>query len=120
MGAKNIATRLDQFLVADNILILNYNLKSSILPWADSDNWPFLLDISLPLDLGPIAFQYSPQWLEFPKFLEMVSHSWLGWIEGNPIKIWESKICILKGGIKLWLKEHKSKRQINIKDMEEN
>lgn len=110
--------RLDHILVADNLLTLNYILKSSILLWAGSDNRLISLSISQLLYLGPIPFQFSPLWLESPNFLEMVSLSWAGRIDGSPTTIWESNIRRLKDDIKNWLKDHQSERQNNIKDLE--
>lgn len=60
MDLNHIVAYLDRFLAAGNILTLNCCLKFSILPEARLDHWLIRLEISLPLDLGPIPFRYFP------------------------------------------------------------
>lgn len=57
---NHIAARQDRFLAVDNLLILNYNLKYSILPWSSSGHRLISLIISQPLDLAQSPFATLP------------------------------------------------------------
>eukprot|EP00253_Pinus_taeda_P028466 PITA_28466 len=75
-GEHLISSRLDRFLVSENLLLDGRNLESSILPSGGSDHWPISLVIEVPGPPRNKPFRFEKFWIEHPNFLTMVEKWW--------------------------------------------
>jgi hypothetical protein len=57
---KNIATRLDRFLIQSSLLEASHLISSNIIPWSYSDHKPISLEIQFVPNYGHIPFQFNP------------------------------------------------------------
>ena len=60
VGAANISSRLDQFLVYNNLIDGKTTISTKILPKLTSDHHPISLLFEKEQDLGPISFRFNP------------------------------------------------------------
>lgn len=75
-GPQHIASRLDRFLMSDNVVHLGGDFHASIMPQVGSDHWPIMLQWSR---LGsrcnrPFRFEYF--WFSHPNFRAVVNDAW--------------------------------------------
>jgi hypothetical protein len=121
VGPGHIAARLDRFLVQSSFMLLGLTLSTTILPHSVSDHKPILLEISQDRNLGPIPFRFSPAWLQYEGFQDLVAKIWNEKVRGSPFFVWEEKHRRLKVALKAWAKTQKNpiiKRQEAQKQLE--
>lgn len=93
-------------------------VKSS-LNFYDSDHRVLVLEKSCLVDGGPKPFMFQPHWFEEKKLISLLQ----GWWEesnatGNIGFVFHSKLKLLKGKIKHWVKENISKVEEKISLLE--
>eukprot|EP00253_Pinus_taeda_P005798 PITA_05798 len=69
-GSKQIASRLDRFLISKHIIGLDISYEASILPSIGSDHWPIKLEIALNDQNKKRPFRFESFWLRAPDFLD--------------------------------------------------
>eukprot|EP00253_Pinus_taeda_P023451 PITA_23451 len=94
-GANLISSRLDRFLVSENLLLDGRNLESSILPSGGSDHWPISLIIDVPGHPSNKPFRFEKFWIEHPNFFTMVEKWW-----AEPLAVEGSKMFNLQNRLK--------------------
>jgi hypothetical protein len=92
VGPGHIAARLDRFLVHNSFMLPGLTPSSSILPHSVSDNKPILLYISHDKNLRPIHFRFSPAWLHYESFQDLVTKIWNETVRGSAFFVWEEKL----------------------------
>ncbi|KAL8543706.1 hypothetical protein ACS0TY_004319 [Phlomoides rotata] len=98
-------SRIDRFLVSNNLCSMWPNLKQSGLKRTFSDHAPILLEASNKVDWGPIPFKIVNWWIDQKDFRILVDNTWknskvVGW--GGYILI--EKLKSVKFAIKNWKK----------------
>lgn len=71
-----ITSRIDRFLVSEDLVSLDVQYESSIFPSLGSDNWPIRLEFSIKEFPKNRPFQFELFWLRDPTFLEKFKHWW--------------------------------------------
>ena len=104
MGGRQIASKLDQFLLSDNAIHLGGDLSASILPLAGSDHWPISLQWQSIGTYLKILFKFEAFWLTHPSFKAMVHSIWKNFIppKGSKMYQFQQKLKFLKHHIKNW------------------
>jgi len=99
-----IASRLDRFLISDNVVHIGGEFIASILPYSGSDHWPIALHWNRPGSNTKRPFRFEAFWLSHPDFYEFVKASWLKFnpTDGTKMSIFQRKLKRLKGEIKSW------------------
>ena len=99
-----IASRLDRFLISDNVVHLGGEFTTSILPFSGSDHWPIALHWSRPGSHIRRPFRFEAFWLNHPNFSEFVRTSWIKFnpTDGTKMSIFQRKLKHLKSEIKQW------------------
>jgi hypothetical protein len=62
---------------------------------------------------GPIPFRFNPLWLDRSELIQSIAQIWNQWITGSPNYIWEQKLKLVKGHLKIWAK---NSMQSNVRD----
>lgn len=107
LGPSHIASRLDRFLVQSSFLLFGLKVSSRIMAHSTSDHKPILLEFSKDQNLGPIPFRFSPTWIQYEGFQELVSLSWKEPVRESLYFVWEEKLRRLKKALKSWAKSLK-------------
>ena len=94
MGASDIATRLNIFLVQRSLLLEGKLLISQIMTNLVFYHKPILLFLKDVENLGPIPFWFSPQWIYVQGFMEIVENDWNITVIGSPRYVWEKNLKI--------------------------
>eukprot|EP00253_Pinus_taeda_P033845 PITA_33845 len=103
-GERLIASRLDQFLISENIILDGITIESNILPTGGSNHWPISLTVVVQSTPRNKPFRFEKFWLDHPNFLELVEKWWSEPLEGNGSKMFnlQKKLRIIKEKIKEW------------------
>eukprot|EP00253_Pinus_taeda_P018950 PITA_18950 len=103
-GERLIASRLDHFLISENIILDGITVESDILPTRGSDHWPISLTVAVQGTPRNKPFRFEKFWLDHPNFLELVEKWWSEPLEGNGSKMFnlQKKLRIIKEKIKEW------------------
>eukprot|EP00253_Pinus_taeda_P032686 PITA_32686 len=70
-GERLISSKLDRFLVSENLLLDGTVVESNILPSGGSDHWPISLMVEIPGTPRNKPFRFENFWVEHPNFLTM-------------------------------------------------
>ena len=108
-GSKQIASRLDRFLISEHIIKLDIFYEASILPSAGLNHWPIKLEIALNNQSKRRPFRFKSFWLRAPDFLDKVR----GWWQDNKsgkeglskMRSFQQRLKEIKSKIKKWNKE---------------
>eukprot|EP00253_Pinus_taeda_P029063 PITA_29063 len=75
-GQNQIASRLDRFLLSEEILNQHMFIEAKILPSLGSYHWPIRLDIDIKKFKGKKPFRFESFWLRDPQFIKKVQEWW--------------------------------------------
>eukprot|EP00253_Pinus_taeda_P007706 PITA_07706 len=105
-GENLISSRLDRFLVSENLLLDGKNVESSILPSGGSDHWPISLIVEVPGTPRNKPFRFEKFWIEHPNFLTMVEKWWAEPLaeEGSKMFNLQKRLKNIKLKLKDWNK----------------
>eukprot|EP00253_Pinus_taeda_P013888 PITA_13888 len=105
-GENLISSRLDHFLVSENLLLDGKNVESSILPSGGSNHWPISLIVEVPGTPRNKPFRFEKFWIEHPNFLTMVEKWWVEPLaeEGSKMFNLQKRLKNIKLKLKDWNK----------------
>eukprot|EP00253_Pinus_taeda_P015128 PITA_15128 len=105
-GERLISSRLDCFLVSENLLLDGTVVESNILPSGGSDHWPISLMVEIPGTPRNKPFRFEKFWIEHPNFLTMVEKWRLEPLdeEGSKMFNLQKKLKNIKLKLKDWNK----------------
>ena len=106
-GEHRIASRLDRFLISENILLEGTTFDSDILPSGGSDHWPIALEAAFLETPKNRPFKFEKFWLTHPNFPELVKKWWdePRNVSGTKMFKLQSKLKYIKHKLKEWNKE---------------
>lgn len=106
IGRKQIASKLDIFLISDNAVHLGGDLSASILPYSSSDHWPISLQWQRPGNVTKRPFHFEAFWLSHPAFKDFIRSTWTSFpqLEGTKMFQFQQKLKFLKAQFKRWNK----------------
>eukprot|EP00253_Pinus_taeda_P030366 PITA_30366 len=106
-GDRQIASRLDRFLVTETILLEGITVDSDILPSGGSDKWSIIMNVTIQGTPRNKPFRFEKFWLSHPEFTSKIEQWWsepLG-IRGNKMFILQAKLKHIKIRLKTWNQE---------------
>lgn len=68
-GPTQVASKLDKFIVSEELLLMGSNITALILPFGGSDHWPIQLEASLFGKPRNSPFRFENAWLTHSDFL---------------------------------------------------
>lgn len=103
-GDNRIASRLDRFLISENILLEGTAIDSDILPSGGSDHWPISLEAAFSETPRNKPFRIEKFWLTHPNFPKLIKEWWEEPtnIRGTKMFKLQAKLKHIKGRIKEW------------------
>ncbi|GJV36929.1 RNA-directed DNA polymerase, eukaryota [Tanacetum coccineum] len=106
-------SKLDRFLISENLMRNCPNISSITLDRFLSDHRPILLR-EICLDYGPIPFHFFHHWFDIIGFDSFVSEAWkeIKIQEYNAMLKLAKKLKILKEKIRSWVKDKKEKAHV--------
>jgi len=106
-GTNQIASRLDRFLISEQIMMKDVYIGAMILPVVGSDHWPIKLEIDLKQSPKRRSFRFESFWLRDQKFLPKIEEWWTKSRRSGRSKMqtFQLKLKELRGKIKKWNKE---------------
>ena len=106
---KQIASRLDRFLVSKHIIGMEIFYEASILPSIGSDHWPIKLEIAMNNQNKKRPFRFKSFWLRDLEFLNKVKNWWqerkMGMEGQNKMHTFQRRLKYIKGKINEWNRE---------------
>eukprot|EP00253_Pinus_taeda_P015369 PITA_15369 len=105
-GERMISSRLDRFLVSENLLLDGKVVESKILTSGGADHWPISLMVEIPGTPRNKPFRFEKFWIEHPNFLTMVEKWWSKPLdeEGSKMFNLQKKLKNIKLKLKDWNK----------------
>eukprot|EP00253_Pinus_taeda_P028058 PITA_28058 len=67
-GASQVASKLDRFIISEDLLLTGPAMTVSIMPFGGSDHWPVQLEAAFMGTPRNIPFRFENAWLSHPKF----------------------------------------------------
>lgn len=105
-GRNQIASRLDRFLLSEQIMNRDFFLEVKIMPAMGLDHWPIRLEIDIKKNFYKKPFRFEAFWLRNPLFLLKIEEWWnQSTLKGKgKMHTFQLKLKELKGKIKKWNK----------------
>ena len=75
-GDCQIASKLDHFLLSEELFLSSLETKVSIAPQAGSDHWPIVLTIKISERPKNAPFRFEAFWLSHPDFQNKIKEWW--------------------------------------------
>eukprot|EP00253_Pinus_taeda_P020494 PITA_20494 len=106
-GRNQISSRLDRFLLSEQILNCDVFIETKILLGLGSDHWPIRLEIDIKKNKGKKPFRFETFWLRHPEFIHKMEEWWTqSIIEGKgKMHTFQLKLKEIKSKIRKWNKE---------------
>eukprot|EP00253_Pinus_taeda_P008135 PITA_08135 len=103
-----IASRLDRFLISNNVIHVGGEFTTHIIPFSGSDHWPIEMNWKRPGSNSKKPFRFEAFWLSHPEFKDFITTTWQNNnpIEQSKMARFQKKLKFLKGEIKKWNKEN--------------
>ena len=71
-----MASKLDRFLVSEDLMLIHNEITTRILPFGSSDHWPIQLEIKGLDSPRNRPFRFENIWLTHPDFLSNIKDWW--------------------------------------------
>jgi len=106
-GNRQIASRLDRFLMSESILLHNLDMEASILPIGGSDHWPVKIHFTNLDKPQNRPFRFEAFWTEHPSFMQNIQKWWTQTTirSDNIMYIFQQKLKTIKTNLKQWNKD---------------
>lgn len=75
-GRNQISSRLDRFLISEQIMNRDLFVEATIMPAMGSDHWPIRLEINIKKNPLNRPFRFEAFWLRNPQFISKVKEWW--------------------------------------------
>ncbi|GKC48538.1 RNA-directed DNA polymerase, eukaryota [Tanacetum coccineum] len=113
-------SKLDRFLVSNNLLNICPHISAITLERYLSDHRPILLRETIH-DYGPVPFRFFHHWLELDGFYTFVSDTWRNAPAdmSNGMRNMTGKLKFLKSKIRKWIKDNRCNRKVAFDKLKE-
>eukprot|EP00253_Pinus_taeda_P013113 PITA_13113 len=82
-AASQVASKLDSFIISEDLLLTGLDMSALILPFRGSDHWPVQLEATFMGTPRNKPFRFENVWLSHPDFTNNID-KW--WMEDMPIQ----------------------------------
>lgn len=105
-GNRQVASRLDRFLISESIMLQNLDMEANILPIGGSDHWPVQLHFTNMNKPQNRPFRFESFWIDHPTFMQNIQSWWTQTSvkSDNIMYIFQQKLKIIKAKLKCWNK----------------
>eukprot|EP00253_Pinus_taeda_P031168 PITA_31168 len=105
-GNRQVASRLDRFLISKSIVLQNLDMEATILPIGGSNHWPIQLHFTNMNKPQNRPFRFESFWIDHPTFMQNIESWWTQTSvkSDNIMYIFQQKLKIIKAKLKCWNK----------------
>lgn len=75
-GDSQVASKLDRFMISEELLLLDKEIIADILPFVGSDHWPIQMEIKGIGTPRNKPFKFENMWLSHPYFINNIGKWW--------------------------------------------
>ena len=86
-GATQLASKLDRFIISEDLILSGLDLSAMILPFGGSDHWPIQLEASFIGMPRNRPFRFENIWLTHPNFNNNIEKWWTEYLDVQGTKI---------------------------------
>ena len=103
-GDRQIASRLDYFLLYEDLFLSSLETEAIIAPQAGSDHWPIFLTLKLSERPKNAPFQFEAFWISHLEFQEKMKEWWSITLPqpGSKMHNFHQRLKIIKQELKKW------------------
>jgi len=76
-GTSQVASRLDRFIISEDLLLTGRSVTAFILPFRGSNHWPIQLEASFIGTPRNRPFRFENVWLTHPDFITNIGKWWV-------------------------------------------
>lgn len=106
-GEAQVASKLDRFLLSEELMLTNREITASVLPFGGSDHWPIQLEIKGIDSPRNRPFRFENIWLSHQNFISNIEKWWSEdlQIQGTIMFLLHKRLKHIKLRLKEWNKE---------------
>eukprot|EP00253_Pinus_taeda_P013184 PITA_13184 len=106
-GESQVASKLDRFIISEDLIIKDKDIVASVLPFGGSDRWLVQLDIQGISKPNNRPFKFENIWLSHPDFYNNIAIWWIEDLEiqGTRIFLLQKRLKHIKLRLKEWNKK---------------
>lgn len=75
-GEAQVTSKLDRFLISEELMLTNKEMTASVLPFGSSDHWPIQLEIKGIDSPRNRPFKFENIWLSHLDFINNIEKWW--------------------------------------------
>lgn len=105
--ASQVASKLDRFLISEDLFLTGPDMSAVILPYGGSDQWPIQLETMFIGSPRNRPFRFENVWLSHPEFTSNIEKWWREKLpcQGTKIYMLQQSIKYIKFKLKEWNKK---------------
>jgi len=106
-GPTQVASKLDRFIVSEELILRGGNITALILPFGGLYHWPIQLEASLFGKPTNTPFRFENAWLTRSDFLTNIEEWWKEelHLQGTKMFLLHSRLKHIKSRLKEWNKK---------------
>jgi len=106
-GNAQVASKLDRFMISEDLMLLDKEIIVVILHFSGSDHWPMLMEIKGIGTPRNIPFIFENIWLSHPDFISNIENWWAEdlQIQGLSMFLLHKRLKHIKMNLKVWNKD---------------
>lgn len=105
-GNRQVASRLDRFLISESIMLHSLYMEGNILPIRGSNHWPVQLHFTNMIKPQNRPFRFKRFWIDHTTFMQNIQSWWTQTSvkSDNIMYIFQQKLKSVKTKLKCWNK----------------
>ena len=118
-GASQVASKLDRFIISEDLLLIGLDVSALILPFGGLDHWPVQLEATFMGTPRNKPFRIENVWLSHPDFTSNIDKWWMEYmhVQGTKMFMLQQRLKHIKSRLKDWNKKEfgnifKAKREV--------
>jgi len=105
-GESQVASKLDRFIILEDLILIGLDLLAMILPFGGLDHWPIQIEASFIGTLRNRPFRFENIWLTHPDFISNIEKWWIEdmQVQGTKMFLLLQRLKHIKLRLKDWKK----------------
>eukprot|EP00253_Pinus_taeda_P016024 PITA_16024 len=105
-GESQVASKLDRFLISEDLMLIGMDMTMIILPFGGSDHWPVQLEVQGIGTPKNKPFRFENIWLTHPDFISNIAKWWTEdlQIQGTGMFLLHKRLKHIKLRLNYWNK----------------
>eukprot|EP00253_Pinus_taeda_P017934 PITA_17934 len=106
-GAAQVASKLDTFMISEELMLIDKEISARVLPFGGSDHWPIQLEMKGMVSPRNRPFRFENIWLSHPDFTSNIEKWWSEDLQfqGSKMYLLHKRLKHIKFSLKEWNKK---------------